>query len=380
MTERYATPRRPGLRSTRAAGPVLAALLMAATAVAPSAAQRAVGAGDGATPEELRALFPTTVAGLERASIRADYNDDGYPFVEAEYGGGSEGPAGGGGRSGTGVSLQAGLQDPGGGPVQRMLDQVRSRGGVTDTVYRGHRAHWLDLGPGGRGALVLTGDAPQGVALAMVRGEDAPAPAAALDALDIDGLAAMASGYRAPSFRTAPAGSEPAVRARSEGDGEALTLSHPEGWTVRDLSGDMGRPYLLVAREPVDGHLLASASNRSSSSELGGNVVVQASVSFARGEALPDALGRYDLPEHLFGDWEMAHDRRRVRIGDTPGMERRVDAVDRGGTAYVHRQLVFERGGTLLFVQTLVPGDAGSEVVAAVEAMVESVALEAAGG
>lgn len=327
----------------------------------------------------MEALFPAAVGGLERSSIRSGFSDDGYPFVEAEYGEGSEGPMAGA-RTGAGVSLQAGLQGGGGGPVDRLLERLRSRGGVTDTTYRGHPAHWLDLGPGGRGALVRTGDAPRAVAIAVVRGESAPGPGEALDALDVEGLAAVASAWRPPSFRTADAVVELDGRTRSAGAAPALVLAHPAGWTVRDLSGEMERAYLLASDRPVDRHLLVGATNREGSPALDGAVVVQASVSFARGEAVADALGRHDLPEHLFGDWETVHDRRRVGVGGEVAMERRVEATDRGGTPYVHRQIVFERDGTLLFVQTLVPADAGPDTVAAVEAMVESLAAGAEEG
>lgn len=367
------------MRRTR---PLVAALAAATTALLTAGAGHAVAqetdAGTAATPEAVQALFPDMVAGMERSSIRGEYNSDGYAAVEAEYGAGSEGPVGGG-RSGVGISLHAGLEDPGDGPIESLLERVRSRGGATDTTYMGHRAHWLELGPGTRGAMVLTEGTPRAVALAVVQGDGAPSPGEALAALDVEALAALASSYRTPSFRTADERAEAGRRTRAEAGGEALTMTHPEGWTVQDLSGEMDHPYLLVSHEPVDRHLLVRATNRTSSPALGGNVVVQASVSFAQ-QGIADAMGRHGLPEHLFEDWEMVHDRRRVRVGGAEGMERRVEAVDPGGTAYRHRQLVFDRGGRLIFVQALVPSDADADVVAAVEAAIASIALEETSG
>lgn len=147
------------------------------------------------TAEEVADLFPEAIGDLERASLRAGYRADRYPFVEAEYGEGSEGPVGGG-RTGSGVSLLAGLVPPNAPDPAEHLG--RTGAAPRDTTYAGHRAHRFSTPAGGAGVMVVLEGSPRAAVTVVSRGEGVPGPFAVLELFAVERLAELAGELRSP--------------------------------------------------------------------------------------------------------------------------------------------------------------------------------------
>lgn len=187
-------------RPERSGAPAVVAALvaLAALAVAPAATSgQEPGGGAGAvTAERLGALFPDSLGELARTSLRTGYRAERFPYAEAEYGEGSEGPVGTGGRTGAGVSLQAGLVPPG---APDPANGLRHMGGeARDTTYAGHRAYRIRMPAGGSGAMVVLEGPPRAVVTVVCQGEVAPSPLAVLEAFGVERLADLAAELEGP--------------------------------------------------------------------------------------------------------------------------------------------------------------------------------------